>query len=63
MHVVLLGIEAKMYSSISSTLSILLVNIVLLQIECSILGIGILNLECVILRPGNKKDVVPLDVV
>jgi len=53
MHVVMLGIKAKTYSSISSTFSILLVNIVVLQTECSSVGIEILNLECAILRPGN----------
>jgi len=33
------------------------------QIEFSSLGIGILNLECVVLPPGNKRDVIPLDAI
>jgi len=33
----------------------------MLQIEFSMVGIGILNFECVVLPPGNNKDAIPLD--
>ena len=35
----------------------------MLQIECSSVGTGILNLECVVLPPGNSREAIPLEAI